>query len=1349
MSLSEEDKAELLAQGFKLPPEQPSMKREEKPSEDGWASWIAKRTVGAVAKGASSDMLNAVVGLPYIAGKTVYNRAAEKDNWGDALKAAAIPDEGVAMQADIVAERDNFLRQNPTATNEQVQNFLNSYIQSDDYYHKTQESLAAPLRWAAKIEEGINTLVGETRKPDQMTSADELTELATQGAIGLSLRNPTSAAKLPASLAGKVAKYAAKGVELATPFTVPYSAGNVAANVGVGAAINQGIRYATDQETVLDGVGDAATAGAAGAGAVGLAAVLGKAGKATQVAKGITREGTKEFIDVPAGAVGGAQTIVRDIGPQGPGGLYSRAMGKVKTGLDEEAPVRAAVREVSKDPEAPGDVDDIAASAHGASFFKRVKQQADEWVIEPVRNYQRMSPDAQKAWDEYANLHVLLDRRKEALKLADDAMLDAGTAFRRAPTKANLDAYQAAQEAVRKIKDDEPETRLVMPQYTTKEAEQLVAKMTNDLPELKQHLNLVDRTTKRILNERVGRGIDDPQSAQNLQRFFYYGRQWQDEDIGRSWWDRAMRGEKQRGPEFQALTRDARRVNTDDVSHMVTMPGASMEALVQYAQHSASLLERNASHTAIMKRLGLQPTNRNAVKEIDPTKHVVTFDKGKEQVWQVPEGLAKGLNVVADNLSMAEKMMQVPRVWLQRGYTGALGGPAALMKQLLWAMPSAVSLARAGSGISPVTVARGMARAAVAGEPVHHMIADIMKDFRTILIQTESGKRLISAFGQDPKKVDDWLWTSSQNMKRFMLEDALTLGLDPESMVGHTVEKVAGLRSRVEEITGSKLGAAGRLATFPLSYPLKAWINFFETMQSGSRLGAIAQEMTKAKKQYGSVDQIPKKELARIEMLGRETEGDLIRMSGSRTMRFLQRTVPYARVQMAGYAIMSKRLRAAFGMDPTVKPFSVDHLDAFSRVMMLGVAPAVAAAYLASRSPGTSNYYWNVMPRYERERNMLFPDPAHPDFFDTFSKWHNGELMDFEPEKFMKMPIPPDFGPLTSAIIQSMPAMGMVPAGTVEDNPTAWSVVRNTLADVLGGFVPTAVTAGASLFGGKINMQDAIAEGTNPFRGGQQSTRIDPGATSGVSSLEDLPYVGASAAAMGTRIKDVAMALGGLFGVQMLEGLETGASVHAAAKKAGEGKDKWSPLKQGVEGFIDEYWQQQMDKMPDGPGVWSLTERVKTFNAYSKALREAGGHLREASQYYTQVAGNPQVRNPETIRDPLTQQIIGELTKKLGNKTPYGQLGKQLDMLRAEIDITRSATSRASISPTDRAQMGNNIARRTLIAQMQQKDLLDKNVESIQQAYGEAFKQQYGVPLTLENLAAVSRRLLIGKAPQQ
>jgi hypothetical protein len=327
--------------------------------------------------------------------------------------------------------------------------------------------------------------------------------------------------------------------------------------------------------------------------------------------------------------------------------------------------------------------------------------------------------------------------------------------------------------------------------------------------------------------------------------------------------------------------------------------------------------------------------------------------------------------------------------------------------------------------------------------------------------------------------------------------------------------------------------------------------------------------------------------------------------------------------------------------------------------------------------------------------------------------------------------------------------MGMVPAGTVEENPTAWSVVRNTLADVLGGFVPTAVQAGASLFGAKINMQDAIAEGTNPFRGGQQSTRIDPGATSGVSALEDIPYVGASAAAMGTRIKDVAMALGGLFGVQMLEGLETGASVHAQAKKAGEGKDKWSPLKQGAEAFIDEYWQQQMDKMPDGPGVWSLTERVKTYNAYSKSLREAGGYLREAQQYYTQVAGNPQVRNPETIRDPLTQQIIGELTKKLGNKTPYGQLGKQLDMLRAEIDITRSATSRATISPTDRASVGNNIARRTLIAQMQQKDLLDKNVESIQQAYGEAFKQQYGVPLTLENLAAVSRRLLIGKPPQQ
>lgn len=148
----------------------------------------------------------------------------------------------------------------PDATPEQTMQFTDQYQDSQEFFDELTSRLPAGFRMAQYANDWANKTVGLGR-PDEQTVIDDLEQVLGQSIVGI----PTSAIKAAKDRIAKIAgervansatlKVAGRVAELATPATLPYTPGNVAANAGVGAVITEAGRYATNQPSLLNGTG--------------------------------------------------------------------------------------------------------------------------------------------------------------------------------------------------------------------------------------------------------------------------------------------------------------------------------------------------------------------------------------------------------------------------------------------------------------------------------------------------------------------------------------------------------------------------------------------------------------------------------------------------------------------------------------------------------------------------------------------------------------------------------------------------------------------------------------------------------------------------------------------------------------------------------------------------------------------------------------------------------------------------------------------------------------------------------------------------------------------------------------
>jgi hypothetical protein len=170
-----------------------------------------------------------------------------------------IPEEDINRLAEMqMAAQEQFKQQNPHATEEDAQKFLDWYVKSDEFYDATVAVLPKALNIAVRGQDAANRLAGTGTRSDQMTAGDEAMQIIGGAFVGLPAKAVNQITRpIVRALGERVANHAAtriaaRTLEAATPITLPLTPGNIALNAGVGVAINEGIRGLTGDETLID-----------------------------------------------------------------------------------------------------------------------------------------------------------------------------------------------------------------------------------------------------------------------------------------------------------------------------------------------------------------------------------------------------------------------------------------------------------------------------------------------------------------------------------------------------------------------------------------------------------------------------------------------------------------------------------------------------------------------------------------------------------------------------------------------------------------------------------------------------------------------------------------------------------------------------------------------------------------------------------------------------------------------------------------------------------------------------------------------------------------------------------------
>jgi hypothetical protein len=147
----------------------------------------------------------------------------------------------------------------PTATPEQASAFIDQVQNSPEFFDFMTMQMSPGFQLAQRGNNFANHVAGLGKRPDQQTIVDDLEQVFGQSIVGLPSSVLKSLGERARKLVGNAVfdsvagKATLKGLELATPLTLPYTPGNVALNTGVGAAITEATRDMSGSPSMLRG----------------------------------------------------------------------------------------------------------------------------------------------------------------------------------------------------------------------------------------------------------------------------------------------------------------------------------------------------------------------------------------------------------------------------------------------------------------------------------------------------------------------------------------------------------------------------------------------------------------------------------------------------------------------------------------------------------------------------------------------------------------------------------------------------------------------------------------------------------------------------------------------------------------------------------------------------------------------------------------------------------------------------------------------------------------------------------------------------------------------------------------
>ena len=185
------------------------------------------------------------VGVPAVVQSIPDDPTQDNENYLDRLGKrftdGVLPPEAQAELAENMSSVLNeYVAATPGATEEQINEFLHRYQDSDEFFDLMTSKMSPGFRIAQEGNKWANEFFGLGKRPDQQTSLDEFEQLIGQSVVGVpaavSRAIMSSARKrLGSGVVDNVAsRVALRAAELASPLTLPLTPGNVAANIAVG-----------------------------------------------------------------------------------------------------------------------------------------------------------------------------------------------------------------------------------------------------------------------------------------------------------------------------------------------------------------------------------------------------------------------------------------------------------------------------------------------------------------------------------------------------------------------------------------------------------------------------------------------------------------------------------------------------------------------------------------------------------------------------------------------------------------------------------------------------------------------------------------------------------------------------------------------------------------------------------------------------------------------------------------------------------------------------------------------------------------------------------------------------------
>lgn len=1295
-----------------------------------------------------------------------------------------------ALEQDLTQAVDRFRNDNPYATQADIDKFYEQYTKSDAYYDKVTSLMPGDLRFAREWQDKANKFAGLDARSDEMTAGDEVTQAISSSFVGLPAATAGRLAQRAARVVGdRVAQNMAvrvgvRAAEAFTPLTLPLTPANIALNAAAGSALTEGVRYAQGEDTLIDYDGlfetvDKQPALSVAAG-LGLAAIAPTA--FSRAAQRVASRNTGDALTKLAEKNEGAPSL----GNQSLNSMEPTI--NPTTGLaDETSQLTKAAQSHGATTDQLDDLE-IAATAGGFNARKEIENRIHNYgeldgthktvpLSEIDRSIQSLNPQAQERLQDYL---MAVSRKQDTdlqMKMYERQIADALNDVQSAKLRNNTQAQRAAetrlveaQQAYRQILDDTIASRPSKQQWSRSDVDAAID-AGNRIPEFVKIKDAITKFADDMLAYGVRHGVLSKDAFDELRRgrplFFplrermfpeasglkrralLYGKKLRDEFRAREIRDDAPDVLQSRGRNLSV--RESGKVN-QEVDVMTSLRQMTSDIVQQVQTNSArkqiidtlrnlpdavgSMLrpKRFRSGNAVTDTITPAQFAKWQQQGGDASKFVMVHDTdGRIQLWEFADEGIKSLLKFQPSASVP--IMNSMRKLYQQGLTGALR-PAFAATNLYRETGNMMVTRPSGRTVGFIDTFLHRLGEGTMLDTIGQNIPDYtayLNSMTQIPIQLwQRGAKALSHKIMSDLTHDQGIFASLvrdpggrayvENIANRM---ATSLEQTSYGLMTKRMSTSFGHMNDINDIMDDFSRGAQRNKGV-LRASLNMYKAMLESVHMANRVAFWSTNLGNLSHKYGGINNIPERELRKLELDTRNLGGDMSKRSKSTGVQRTMSVIPYGNTIIQG-----TRHFLAASVPHTVRSASNKHLGTnfllnqknnFWPIFVSGIVmPKVASMAMISDWEGAEQWWYGNTPAWQRLVTMPVPKVEAIEHRIRTGSWPAGD-----PGAHMyKIPIPPEFalllGPIEAGVRAALPGVVGEGGPQVPDFLRSSGQVFSELASVP---MPPALGMGMAWMGMRGDVGDMIA-GEAPYSrqpapmAGANFDKVSPG-----NSMSTWVYdmIGAIAGTGAQNIAD-ALNVGELAlkdGQSISESLQKAFSTYVHEARQG--------LPQTGVPYLWDVQERKYANTPDADYVFSTQEALEPV--WQQLIRE-----RDTSERAALVGAAGGELGP-LMKDKRLLGISEIVYDTIHKKGEY----KAADDQYRDIKTMLSGLPRQRLSTKEYQRRKDALVSQQQVLRSTQARIL-RNLESLLGArLGDKFEQAYGVPFTYANLAKLVRQ---------